>query len=216
MPMHHRHAHAASQHYDALASHYDRRWHAYISASLDATLARLELDAGAAVLDIGCGSGELLHRLAGARPDLSLTGIEPSAGMLGVAAAKARPDARLIRADAELLPFADSSFDAVTCTSVLHHLPDPAAALAEIHRVLKPGGLLVLTDWCGDYFFYRLLTAWLRCTGRPVAQVFRASGCRALLEQAGFRVETVDRFRVGRLWRLMTAMARRETEASPR
>jgi SAM-dependent methyltransferase len=95
------------------------------------------------IVDIGAGPGNLLEELGRLRPDASLTGVDPSARMRAIAAARgiAEVDGR-----AEHLPFADDSVDLVLSTLSSHHWDDSAAAFAEIARVLRPGGEARLYD----------------------------------------------------------------------
>jgi ubiquinone/menaquinone biosynthesis C-methylase UbiE len=195
------------QEYEALAPVYDRRWRHYINTSLDATLARLPLSGGETILDIGCGSGELLRRLQVQFPALRLVGADASMSMLAVARHKLSASAALCNATAEALPFATASFDVIFSTSVLHYWPEPARALAELRRVLRPGGRLTMTDWCGDYVSCRATAAGLRLMQRPVAQVYRAAECRRLLERTGLKIERLERYKISRWWGLMTAVA---------
>jgi SAM-dependent methyltransferase len=93
--------------------------------------------AGFRVLDVGCGTGRSrrIYRDHAAR----YAGIDLSLGALRLAR-QHQPDAAWLQADALRLPFRDGSYDGVAFSSVLHHVPDRRAALAEAFRVLRPGG----------------------------------------------------------------------------
>lgn len=107
-------------------------------------LLKAPLESGATVLDVGCGTGWYAAGLLRASPDTNVIGLDLSAGMLSKAAdAGAR---NLVQGQAERLPFPDACMVAVVVRGVLHHLPDPATALAEWRRVLIPDGALVLTS----------------------------------------------------------------------
>jgi SAM-dependent methyltransferase len=111
-----------------------RALHARIADALAGTTGR--------VLDAGCGTGGLLARLRDL-PGLELHGLEYDASAAARAAAKS--GAAITRGSINTLPFADASFAAVVSADVLCHAAvDPHAALAELRRVLAPGGLLVL------------------------------------------------------------------------
>ncbi|ACC80558.1 Methyltransferase type 11 [Nostoc punctiforme PCC 73102] len=108
----------------------------------------VDLPKPANVLDIGCGTGRLLERLATQFPDLRGTGLDFSANMLRLARQSNhhRPRLIYIEGKAESLPFADGQFDAVFSTiSFLHYL-EPKQVLSEIARVLSPGGRFYLVD----------------------------------------------------------------------
>jgi ubiquinone/menaquinone biosynthesis C-methylase UbiE len=98
---------------------------------------------GPRVLDLGIGPGTSALEMAGADPSRAHVGLDRSAWMLRLArrrAAAAGVALPLVRADALRLPFRDGSLDAATGHSVLYLLDDPAGALAEVHRALRPGG----------------------------------------------------------------------------
>lgn len=102
--------------------------------------------APASLLDVGCGTGTVIALLAKELPAMKLTGLDLSLRMIEQAKAKRIPHAGLLQADGEQLPFADGSFACVTCMHTFHHVPHPEACLAEMYRVLEPGGTFLLCD----------------------------------------------------------------------
>lgn len=105
--------------------------------------------AGERILDVGCGPGfylaELLERVG---PGGHATGVDTSAPMLAIAARRVEghENVELLRAPATSLPFDAGSFDGAISVQVLEYVDDVALALAELHRVLRPGGRLVVWD----------------------------------------------------------------------
>jgi SAM-dependent methyltransferase len=126
--------------YDDEAERYDatRGGDARAKAAADAILELLPTDTRTLV-DVGCGTGIVTQYVV--RDLLSVIGIDPSPGMAG----KARERISVVNGSAERLPFADGSIDAVSLIWILHLIPDPRPALAEIARVLRPGGTLITT-----------------------------------------------------------------------
>ena len=111
-----------------------------------------------AILDVGCGTGQLLRRLAARFPAAELVGADAAAGMIEQAQAAVPADlpVRFVQAFAEELPFPDASFDLVTSTVSFHHWADQRRGLGEVRRVLAPGGLFVLTDALADGWLWWL------------------------------------------------------------
>jgi len=161
----------------------------------------LSLQPGERVLDIGSGPGFLACEMASAvGPSGSVTGIDPSEAMLSVAGGRQAPaHVTFGLGDATDLPFADGEFDAVTSTQVYEYVADMPRALAEAHRVLRPGGrLLVLdTDWdsivwasSDDDRMRRILSVWdehladphlpRRLAGLMADAGFGVTGCQAI------------------------------------
>lgn len=101
---------------------------------------------GIAALDLCCGHGNVAAGLckAGAR----VTGLDFSPAMLEIARASVS-EARFLEGDAMSLDFEDSSFDVVTIGFGIPHVPDPPRVLEEVRRVLRPGGRLAFSVWCG-------------------------------------------------------------------
>ncbi|HEX7275879.1 MAG TPA: class I SAM-dependent methyltransferase [Acidimicrobiales bacterium] len=145
-------------------------------------LARLG-PADAPVLDLGCGRGYWLRRMA--KAGLSPVGIEYDP----VRAAEAVRQAPAAAGDAARLPLRTASVGLVWSIHVLHHLPDPPVVLAEITRVLRPGGHLILAETVEDHPVIRLGRAvhphW---DGVGVHSRFRAAALLALVAGAGFEV----------------------------
>ena len=106
----------------------------------------LNIPTGGVALDVGSGPGNVTASLARAagRDGLAL-GVDISEPMLARAVdAQAGPNVGFLRADAQQLPFRDATFDAVTSLAVLQLIPNPSATVAEIARVLKPGGRVAI------------------------------------------------------------------------
>lgn len=98
------------------------------------------------ILDVGSGAGQILgHLLKIAHPEADLTAFDLSQQMLRRARMRLRSERpNYITGDLTQIPFADETFDCVTCGWVLEHLLDPVPGLREVARVLKPGGSLLL------------------------------------------------------------------------
>ena len=128
----------------------------------------LQLRDGDRVLDVGCGGGRLAMVFAArVAPSGSVDGIDAAAEMIKLATARARRHglpAHFQAAFAQRLPFADTSFDAVACTLALHHVAedDQQAAVVEMHRVLKPGGRLLIAEFRKGQRHSRIGPRWLR------------------------------------------------------
>jgi len=139
------------------------------------------------VLEVGCGTGQMLPLYSG---ETGLIGLDPNIDALNRAARRS-PCSGLLCASAEKLPFARASFDTVVSSLVFCSVNDPAAGLAEIHRVLKPGGQLLMLEHVqarnrpGRWLLNTLQPAWTRITG----------GCHPNreteieVENCGFRIE---------------------------
>jgi ubiquinone/menaquinone biosynthesis C-methylase UbiE len=112
-----------------------------------AAIAQAGIRRGAVAADVGCGTGRALPALRGAvGPDGTVLGLELTPEMLAEATAAGWASSAdlLILADARRLPFASASVDAAFAAGLVNHLPDKASGLAELARVTRPGGLLIL------------------------------------------------------------------------
>lgn len=110
------------------------------------------------VLDVGCGNGKFVSRLHRDRPDLQVVGVDISAGIL------AGVEEPVLVADAQALPFADNGADAVLALHMLYHVGGIEAAIAELARVLRPGGVLIAST-NSDTDKQELDRLWARAAG---------------------------------------------------
>jgi ubiquinone/menaquinone biosynthesis C-methylase UbiE len=130
--------------YDRVAEAYERV-HAPRFREVAADLIGLaDVPAGARALDLGTGTGVTAEVLADR--GAAVVGADPSVGMLRVAR-RVRPAIPVVAAEAIDLPFRDGRFDAVTANFVLAHFANVETALFDLHRVLRPGGLIAVTSW---------------------------------------------------------------------
>lgn len=181
----------------------DRRWRR-------CAVGRLALAPGQRLLDLCCGTGDL--GFAFARHGVCLTGVDFTAPMLPIARAKAARrsiDCGLVQADAQSLPFATSSFDAVSIAFGIRNVEQPSTALQECLRVLQPGGKLAILEffrirnrlWRGvfRFYFHQVLPRIARFTkaGKTGAYEYlpasvdgftNVDGFKVMLEEAGFIV----------------------------
>jgi len=195
--------------YAAQAAAYDRRWARYARITSGYAAGALPLSAGPRVLDVGCGSGQLLGRLIDREPGLKLTGVDASAPMLGQARRRLGERASLVLGDAQRLPLADGCMDAVASVSLLHFLPEPRRALSEWNRVLKPGGHLLVADWSATYPPTRLIDWWAYWTGRSAGRTWRPAALGQLLAGLGLVDLQQAAYSAGWQWRLFQLQGRK-------
>jgi len=138
--------------WDLAAADYEPLWQAQLAVAQDALLERAALAPGEHVLDVACGTGLVTFRAGRAvGPRGRALGVDLSSGMVEAARRRApdpqAPPVAFARMDAEALDLPDAGFDVALCALGLMYVPDPARALAEMHRVLRPGGRIVLAVW---------------------------------------------------------------------
>lgn len=196
--------------YSRLATTYDCHWADYVDTTTRATLDRLALQSGERILDVGCGTGVLLERILATGNETAVAGVDPVREMLAVARQRLPMEVPLYVGRGECLPFADASFDVVVSTSAFHYMRDPEYALVEMHRVLAPGGRLLISDWCADYMTCRVLDLYLRMTDQAHHRTWRGDELLRLVTRAGFVGSRVDRYRTDWRWGMMSVHGRRQ------
>jgi ubiquinone/menaquinone biosynthesis C-methylase UbiE len=153
----------------------------------DAVMQALRSAPPARILDVGCGTGLLTMRLVRELPGSRVVGCDFSPGMLRQAHAQGGT-LPWVRADAQRLPFAGGSFDAIVSTEAFHWFPEPDAALAEFHRVLGEHGRLLIAFVNPSF---DALSRASRVVSRWIGEPFRwptPGALRRQIEAAGFEV----------------------------
>lgn len=207
----------------AAGGRYDRWFARYSRATLRHALEAIPIQGGGEgvrLLDVACGTGLFAAMLRAERPRLRITGVDVSPDMLELAKRRLPPSPEngiaWKQGFAESLPVESGGFDVVTCTNAFHLVQDGAAAIREFRRVLKPGGTLVLVDWCLDYRVMRLRNAVLRIVDRQKRAIRTLDQMVRLVEDAGPRGGLAIRLKVRFLatpaWGMMCVVAARDMD----
>ena len=136
------------------------------------------LDTANAILDVGCGPGVIACQVARNAPHASVTGIDVSEQRIALAHERFADvdNAESKCADATDIPFPDKSFDLIYCRFLLEYLPDPALAVKEMSRVLRPGGRILLQDLDGQLLWHWPIEPKLQQGIEHVVQALAATG----------------------------------------
>ena len=212
MPVTTKQAAKLRRYWDKHAHRYDRQMQFWERKVLGDTRAWVCQQATGKVLEVAIGTGlNLPFYPEGVR----LTGVDFSPAMLAQARERARQLGRtveLVEGDAQALDFPDSSFDTVVCTFSLCSVPDDRQAIAEMRRVLRPGGRLLLGDHVASS------APWARAVQRLLDLVTVPLGEEHFLRRpaeslpaAGFEVERQERFKLG----IVERLAARKPAANP-
>jgi demethylmenaquinone methyltransferase / 2-methoxy-6-polyprenyl-1,4-benzoquinol methylase len=139
----------------------DPRWRRFL-------VTRIEAAARDTVLDVATGTGAVARELL-ARTGCNVVGLDQSPEMLAEARRRLPASVKLVEGTAQGLPFADASFDGLTFTYLLRYVPDPAATLRELARVVKPGGSIAGLEFAVPRGIWRPLWELYVRLGLPVA-----------------------------------------------
>lgn len=151
------------------------------------------LEQNATVLDVACGTGEIIARLAKAYPQAKFVGVDLTPAMVQKAQQKtvSLPNVEISEGNVTDLPYSDSSFDLVICSESFHHFANPKKALREIIRVSKVGGLLLLVDPGSPSTLVTRSIAAIAATFERNKKIYSRKELRHLLEGAGFQILSV-------------------------
>lgn len=150
------------------------------------------------LLDAGCGTGAMLGMFRRDYPDKNYTGVDFSEKMIETAKKKRMEGICFVAGDCENLPFADNSFDVVTCSMSFHHYPNPEKFFLSLHRVLRPGGRLILRDMASNsrilmWFFNRIeIPVANRFLNKGDVRVYSRDAIQRLCDAGGLKLELYE------------------------
>ncbi len=176
------------QKWDRWSRTFDNKWGAPFRYLQKRIVSLAELKSGGNFLDLGCGTGFAVHYAAELlKGQGNFVGIDISEGMI----AKARENAagieniRFYRASSEELPLENDYFDAIICTNSFHHYLNPGKALAEVFRVLKPGGRIFILDGTTDDLITRWIDSLARKAEKAHVKQYSTAEYRQMFSDAG-------------------------------
>ena len=193
--------------YGKAAIDYDKFWDFYSAPSYSKTLARINLEEGSKVLDLGCGTGELLKILEDCFPSSDLTGIDLTEEMLAIAKQKLSSRVELLLGTVTNLPFDSESFDWVIMSNTIGHLLDKKTALLEAYRVLKNPGRIVITDWTRDFQSMNLVHFYTKLINYSQYRSLKTVELESLLDECGFNHLYTERYKINWFWGLYTILS---------
>jgi ubiquinone/menaquinone biosynthesis C-methylase UbiE len=212
------------------AYHYNTRWLRFNTKTLTETLAMIDVTAlrsiqeqqerSPRVLDVACGTGLLLKQLLAQVPGIDTYGLDASADMLAQArvALQDQPYVHLERMQigrgmASNLPYTQDRFDLITCTNALHDMPDAVALLAELGKLLAPGGQLVVEDFAPRQprLFWAIFEWFLQQIEGNAVHAYTLKEALSLCEQAELHVARKKGFIIDWLWHGWVLSAYRTT-----
>ena len=175
------------EYFDRIASRYDEWYKTRTGQYVDRVekwliFSMMRTKSGRA-LDLGCGTGNYTFELK--KRGFDVIGLDASEGMLRIARSKGL---NCIRGNAYSLPFPEESFDLVLSVTMFEFIHEPEKVLAEIHRVLKPGGEVIIGTMNGKslWFLFKRLKSIFTETAYRYASFYTPGGLEGLLRKAGF------------------------------
>ncbi len=182
----------SKKHFDGQAAEYDQRDTVYYSRegkiSCRDIAEQIRNIPYGDLLDVGCGTGFLIDLLSKQRK-AHYCGVDLSDEMIRVAKEKKIEGARFVTGSADRLPYRKGTFDIVTCSQSFHHYPYPSKAMREAMRVLRPGGLYILSDtgvgglggWIDNHVVFKLMNS-------GDCHTTNRKGIARMMELTGFEV----------------------------
>lgn len=160
-------------------------------------LVELEKEPFDSLLDVGCGTGPMIELLVSKYPEKHYTGADITPKMIEVANAKHLRNTIFQVADSENLSYEENSFDAVICANSFHHYPNPQKFFDGVHKVLKPGGRLILRDYTSFNWLVWLMNhiemPLANLIGHGDVRAYTRDEVRAMCSKVGLNVEKLEK-----------------------
>lgn len=139
------------------------------------------------ILDVGCGTGEILKSIKERYSFVQLYGLDISEEMLKQANDKLKGTATLILGDAENITLETNSFDLLLCTDSFHHYPNPQQAISEFYRVLKHGKFLLIADYWKPFPIRQIMNLFISYSNEGDVKIYSKKEIIEFLKQGGFQ-----------------------------
>lgn len=139
------------------------------------------------ILDVGCGTGEILKSIKERYSFVQLYGLDISEEMLKQANDKLKGTATLILGDAENITLETNSFDLLLCTDSFHHYPKPQQAISEFYRVLKHGKFLLIADYWKPFPIRQIMNLFISYSNEGDVKIYSKKEIIEFLKQGGFQ-----------------------------
>lgn len=139
------------------------------------------------ILDVGCGTGEILKSITERYSFAQLYGLDISEEMLKQANDKLKGTATLILGDAENITLETNSYDLLLCTDSFHHYPNPQQAISEFYRVLKHGKFLLIADYWKPFPIRQIMNLFISYSNEGDVKIYSKKEIIEFLKQGGFQ-----------------------------
>ena len=193
------------EYYSNHADKMDTYWHDFVLVQCDWLMNRLKIifpqDADFSVIDLGCGTGEMLSRIAEYFPNAALHGVDGTPEMVRQASQKLKGRAVITQADLKDFKF-DNRYDVILSTTVLHHLESPSDHLDQMHGGLKDEGHVFVSEIAINTYRLYFAQLWWSLTQKSHKQAWDENDFRYLIKSCNFKIVNGAILQPDNFWRL--------------